>query len=205
MTRLYLISVLLLVTAWVAPLQGQPEKSKQKTSRQVAQDVEPIHISTSVDSKQTIIQVIKKGSQRSFPLNIPDGYQLTIHFQEETPRYFLYIYQYNNFDSGDSQLLIIDKENLTLVKRQSIHSFNISQPLVHNDVVFVAAAGYAAELELSTGDVQWEFKNLFGRPHYFDGVLSGETIEVLGDLVQFGPNFSVNRRTQKIVVRQEEQ
>ncbi len=174
--------------------------------RRVAQEVfEPIHVSTTVIDHNTSYEVVKKGAHKKFSLRIPEGYSLSRRFEAESDQYLIFIYQYDVFDGGGSQFLLIDKSTLRLVRRKKIGSFNIGLPLIHGNVFFITAAGYAAEFDLSSGRAHWEHSNLFGRPYYFDGLLEGETIEVRGDLVQFGPKFTVNRRTREIVIEENNQ
>lgn len=180
--------------------QGQIKFSLSQSGRTVAQAGEPIHVSTSISDGNSYFAVVKKGAQKRFPLEIPKGYTLSSHFSVENNRYLVFAYQYDVSDSGGSQFLIIDKQTLNLVHREVVGSFNIGEPLIYNDVVFISAAGYTAEFEIASGKKNWIKSNLFGRPYYFDGLLEGDVIEVEGDLIRFGPNFTVNRRTQQIVV-----
>ena len=150
------------------------------------------------------MEVLKKGGYRTFDLNLPAGSKITKTAQAESPTHFILVYQYNILQDGtNSQLIVVDKRSLNLVTQKELHSFNISEPLIHGQSFFIALAGYVGEYSLTSGSVLWEFKNRYGRPYYFDVVSDGEVIEVDGHMVHFGPRFPVDRILKRIDVQDE--
>ena len=195
--------LIILLTFCCGFAKGQEPMNRGQKSRNFA-SVEPVHVSTTLIDKKSKLEVLKKGGHRSFDLKLPTGSRITKIAQAESPTHFVLVYQYNILKDGtNSQLIVIDKRSLELVAQKELHSFNISEPLIHGQSFFIALAGYVGEYSLHSGSVLWEFKNLYGRPYYFDGVSDGETIEVDGHMVHFGPRFPVDRLLKRIDVEDE--
>lgn len=77
-------------------------------------------------------------------------------------------YEESDVDSAGGRMVCLDANTLRLRWEVEIPAFNIGQPLVERDVVYVTGYGTAARIDLSRGSVTWIVENL--------GKEQGETI-----------------------------
>ena len=70
-------------------------------------------------------------------------------------------YTFEEFDSGGSRALCVDKKTLKINWDHSIGGFNLSKPLVKNDAVYIASLDHLSKLSLKTGEFYWRLDSLY--------------------------------------------
>lgn len=82
-------------------------------------------------------------------------------FITENEEYIYVFYTFEDFDSGGSRALCIDKKTITINWDHSIGGFNLSKPIMDNDIVYFASLNHLSKLSLKTGKFYWRLDNLY--------------------------------------------
>ncbi len=82
-------------------------------------------------------------------------------FITENEKNIYIFYTSQNYDGGGSRAICIDKETLKIRWSQSIGSFNLSEPIIDADVVYLASLDHLSKLSLKTGKFYWKLEGFY--------------------------------------------
>ena len=82
-------------------------------------------------------------------------------FVTENDKNIYIFYTFEEYDSGSSRALCVDKKTLKINWNHSIGGFNLSKPIMDNDVVYIASLDHLSKLSLKTGKFYWRLDNLY--------------------------------------------
>jgi hypothetical protein len=82
------------------------------------------------------------------------------YITEDEENIFIF-YEYQDFDSGGSRALCVNKKNLKVKWQQYIGGFNLSKPITNGDTIYLSANYQISKLSLKTGEPIWKIDNVY--------------------------------------------
>jgi hypothetical protein len=82
------------------------------------------------------------------------------YITEDEENIFIF-YEFQDFDSGGSRALGIDKKTLKINWEQFTGGFNLAKPITYGDIVYLSSHSQISKLSLKTGKFLWKLDNLY--------------------------------------------
>ncbi len=84
-------------------------------------------------------------------------------FITEDKKNIYIIYTFQEFDSGGSRVLCIDKGSLKINWDHSIGGFNLSKPIADKDIIYISSLDHLSKLSLKSGEFYWRLDSLYDK------------------------------------------
>lgn len=167
------IAVPLLVACGHLPADASESSSTSKSVR--------------VLEKEGKIAIRKGSKESSFNLFLPKGFEIEKVFKQSHGNYEVISYQYSNGEEAGSQIQVINSKDMKLIWRKEIPGFNLAQPLIKGDAIYVALVDYVAKLDLKSGKVLWKKEGIHSS-HEFIG---SDEITLKNGVVHFSDKLKI--------------
>jgi hypothetical protein len=107
-------------------------------------------------------------------------------FLYEDSNHFYLFYTDTDYEGSTSWIEKISKEPLDIIYSEQIQGFNLGQPIINKNFVYVTTIGFIGKIDLNTGKYDWKHYNLYDREkcsfNSFDTIMLKEnTTEFLSE------------------------
>ena len=101
------------------------------------------------------------------------------YITEDEENIFIF-YEFQDFDSGGSRALGIDKKTLKINWEQFTCGFNLAKPITNGDTVYLSSHSQISKLSLKTGKFLWKLDNLYRKygMNYVEKVLFKDSLNL---------------------------
>jgi outer membrane protein assembly factor BamB len=191
--------LLVIICLWNLPLQAQTVKPEEgHYVREIFMEPDTLFFNSHplfIEPNGGVF-LITKNDTTSFELGTPD--YVDGAFVHRTSSTIYIFYGETDMLSGTSYLEAYNTNNFERLYRAQILGFNLGQPVIRDQSVYVSSIGFVGKIDLTTGEYVWKFDELYDHMTYdfnnFDAAV------LIGQQVRFSSPNRIKNRTRTIVI-----
>jgi len=119
-------------------------------------------------------------------------------FLYEESNHFYLFYTDTDYEGSTSWIEKISKEPLNIIYSEQIQGFNLGQPIINKNFVYVTTIGFIGKIDLNTGKYDWKHYNLYDREKY--SFNSFDTIMLKENTTEFLSKNYKSKKLDKIII-----
>jgi len=104
----------------------------------------------------------------SFKLSLPKNYYIEKFMYAVNTKDVYIVYQYTNDDDAAGFAACYDVTMQKIKWTVRVPGFNIGEPLVFRDYLYLTALGWVGKVNVLTGKFEWQIRNLYTDDHFYN-------------------------------------